>query len=70
MAGEPPAALGRGGGRVRAGDILRRRASRRLSGERPDPAAGRKLRLSCPRIVGTDAARAGAAAGQMGLSDL
>ena len=38
MAGEPPAALGRGGGRVRAGDILRRRASRRLSGERPDPA--------------------------------
>ena len=57
---EPFAAFCRGGGGVRTGDILRRGAARRLPGERPDPGAGRKLRLPCLGVLRGDAPGAGA----------
>ena len=43
---------------------------RRLSGERPDPAAGRKLRLPCLGVLRRDVPGAGADAREVGLSDL
>lgn len=67
---EPFAAFCRGGGGVRTGDILRCRAARRLPGERPDPGAGRKLRLPCLGVLRRNVPGAGADAREVGLSDL
>ena len=52
------------------GDILRCRAARRLPGERPDPGAGRKLRLPCLGVLRRNVPGAGADAREVGLSDL